>query len=77
MIDDLSIIINIRNKGILVISGCSHAGIINILKHTVKITGIKDVHGVVGGLHLLNSSDLIIDKTIESLSNMNIQLVAA
>jgi 7,8-dihydropterin-6-yl-methyl-4-(beta-D-ribofuranosyl)aminobenzene 5'-phosphate synthase len=77
LIDDLSIIINIRNKGILVISGCSHAGIINILKHTVKITGIKDVYGVVGGLHLLNSSDLIIDKTIESLSNMNIQLVAA
>lgn len=50
--DDQGVVINIRNKGLVVISGCAHAGIINTTEHAKKITGIDHVHAVMGGFHL-------------------------
>lgn len=74
MKDDNSIIINIRNKGLLIVTGCSHSGIINIIEHSIKVTGVNNVYGIVGGLHLIEASKDIIDKTISELDKFNIKL---
>ncbi len=50
--DDQSIAIHVKNKGLVVISGCSHAGIINTVKYIKKTTGIDKIHAVMGGFHL-------------------------
>jgi len=42
----------ITKKGLVIISGCSHSGICNIIEHSKKVTGIKDVYAVIGGFHL-------------------------
>ena len=50
--DDQALVINVGGKGLVVISGCAHAGIINTVRYAQKITGIDHVHAVLGGFHL-------------------------
>lgn len=50
--DDQAIAINVRGKGLVILSSCSHSGVINILRHVRKVTGIDHIHGFIGGLHL-------------------------
>jgi 7,8-dihydropterin-6-yl-methyl-4-(beta-D-ribofuranosyl)aminobenzene 5'-phosphate synthase len=65
ILDDQSLVIKLRGKGLVVISGCSHAGIINTVLYAQKITGINTVHAVLGGFHLQGPAfEPIIDKTI-------------
>jgi 7,8-dihydropterin-6-yl-methyl-4-(beta-D-ribofuranosyl)aminobenzene 5'-phosphate synthase len=50
--DDRGVAVKVKNKGLVVIGGCSHAGIINTVKHAQKVTGAPKVHAVLGGFHL-------------------------
>jgi 7,8-dihydropterin-6-yl-methyl-4-(beta-D-ribofuranosyl)aminobenzene 5'-phosphate synthase len=50
--DDRGVALKVKNKGLVVIGGCSHAGIINTVKHAQKVTGTPKVHAVLGGFHL-------------------------
>ena len=52
IIDDQSLFLELEGKGLVVISGCAHAGIINTIKFGQKLTGIKKIHSVIGGFHL-------------------------
>ncbi len=64
---ELAVVCNIRGKGLVVISGCAHAGIINTVRHAQKITGIDKVHAVIGGFHLVNADTEIIWQTIADM----------
>ncbi len=72
--DELSIGV-ITEKGLAVIVGCSHVGVINILK-TISETVNIPIYAIIGGTHLVEANDLRIQKTIEELKKLNIQLVA-
>ena len=50
--DDRGVAVEVKNKGLVVIGGCSHAGIINTVKYAQKVTGVPKVHAVLGGYHL-------------------------
>ena len=50
--DDQAIILNVRGKGLVVISGCGHAGIVNMITYARLLTGVGEVHAVMGGFHL-------------------------
>ena len=50
--DDQALIMNIRNKGLIILTGCGHAGIINTIKFAKKATGIEKIYCVIGGFHL-------------------------
>ena len=54
-LDDQAVIIHLRNKGLIVITGCAHSGIINTVQYAKKITGVEEVHAVIGGFHLSGS----------------------
>lgn len=62
-----ALVSNVKGKGLVVISGCAHAGIVNTVRHAQKITGIQKVHAIVGGFHLVNSEAEIIGKTIADI----------
>ncbi|MCW3974850.1 MAG: hypothetical protein NWE86_01215 [Candidatus Bathyarchaeota archaeon] len=47
--------------------GCSHPGVINIIRHAQQITGIKKIHAIVGGMHLLKADRNKILKVIKEL----------
>jgi 7,8-dihydropterin-6-yl-methyl-4-(beta-D-ribofuranosyl)aminobenzene 5'-phosphate synthase len=50
--DDRGVAVKVKDKGLVVIGGCSHAGIINTVKHAQKVTRTPKVHAVLGGFHL-------------------------
>lgn len=75
MPDDLSLAARIEGKGLVIITGCSHAGIINILKHAAAPN--ERIEGVIGGLHLVEASEERIEKTASALAGFSPSLVAA
>lgn len=50
--DDQNVIVNVKNKGLVVVSGCSHAGAVNVLRNAQRLTGEQRLAGFIGGLHL-------------------------
>jgi 7,8-dihydropterin-6-yl-methyl-4-(beta-D-ribofuranosyl)aminobenzene 5'-phosphate synthase len=50
--DDQGVVINLRGQGLVVLSGCGHAGIVNTVDFARAITGVEQVHAVLGGFHL-------------------------
>jgi 7,8-dihydropterin-6-yl-methyl-4-(beta-D-ribofuranosyl)aminobenzene 5'-phosphate synthase len=77
MLDDISVIANVKDKGLVIITGCSHAGIINIANQAIEVTGCDKIEGVIGGLHLVGASDTVIRRTVEELSKLNVIWVSA
>ncbi len=70
MDDDISVIGAIKGKGIVVLSGCSHAGIVNITKRAIELSGISKVAAVIGGLHLVEAPQERIEKTVDALYSL-------
>jgi 7,8-dihydropterin-6-yl-methyl-4-(beta-D-ribofuranosyl)aminobenzene 5'-phosphate synthase len=52
VLDDQALVVHVRGKGLLVITGCAHAGAINIVRHAQRLTAVPRLHGLLGGLHL-------------------------
>jgi 7,8-dihydropterin-6-yl-methyl-4-(beta-D-ribofuranosyl)aminobenzene 5'-phosphate synthase len=65
-----AVVCKVRGKGLVVISGCAHAGIVNTVKHAQKITRIDKVHAIIGGFHLVNAKPDIIEKTVSDIQQI-------
>ncbi len=66
--DDTALAMLLRGKGLVILSGCAHSGIINTVRHARKVTGVEEVHAVIGGFHLSGPSfEPIIGRTIEEM----------
>lgn len=52
VLDEQALILNIAEKGLMVMSGCGHAGIVNTARYAQKLTGITRIHAIIGGFHL-------------------------
>src|SRR5438552_10469531 len=50
--DDQAVLLHVRDKGLVVLTGCGHAGIVNIVRHAKRLTGVDQVYAVIGGFHL-------------------------
>jgi len=75
LMDDLSLVIN-SQKGVVVVLGCCHSGIINTLLHIQKMTDNAPISMLIGGIHLVDATDEKIDKTIRFLSDFDIKKLA-
>ena len=73
-IPDDSGIVFIKNKEIIIISGCSHSGICNIIEYAKKITGINKINTVIGGFHL-KKNDEQTKQTIKYFKEQNIEQI--
>lgn len=71
MLDDISVVANVNGKGLVIVTGCSHAGIVNIARHAMELTGCEKIEGIIGGLHLVDASDVRIKRTSEELARLN------
>jgi 7,8-dihydropterin-6-yl-methyl-4-(beta-D-ribofuranosyl)aminobenzene 5'-phosphate synthase len=72
IIDDQALVVHLKGKGLVVIAGCSHAGIINTVLYAQKLTGIERVHTILGGFHLSGPHfEPIIEQTIGELKRIN------
>ncbi len=75
MLDDQSLVIDVENKGLVVVAGCAHAGIINTIKYAQKITGNSRVYAVLGGFHLGNVENERIQATAYELEKLDLKFV--
>lgn len=64
------------DKGLVVIVGCSHVGIVNILETIIKRTNMN-IHALIGGTHLVKEEDDKINKIIEYLKERDIKIIGA
>ena len=72
LLDDQALIVN-TEPGLVVILGCAHRGIINTLYHAQQLTGLKQIHMVLGGPHLISASEERIRLTIAALRELGVQ----
>jgi len=77
MLDDISVAANVKEKGIVVVTGCGHAGIINILRHIRSLKNEQKIHGIIGGFHLVEASETRILKTVQGLKEFEPDWIAA
>lgn len=74
--DDQAVVVNLKDKGLVVLTGCGHAGVINTIRHAQKLTGVKRVHAVMGGFHLSGAIfEPIIGPTVAALKQISPQMV--
>jgi 7,8-dihydropterin-6-yl-methyl-4-(beta-D-ribofuranosyl)aminobenzene 5'-phosphate synthase len=71
ILDDQALIVNVRDKGLVVLTGCGHAGVVNIVRYARKLTGVERVYAVIGGFHLNGPLfEPIIPATCEALAKL-------
>jgi 7,8-dihydropterin-6-yl-methyl-4-(beta-D-ribofuranosyl)aminobenzene 5'-phosphate synthase len=69
ILDDQALVVNLRDKGLVVLTGCGHAGVVNIVRHAQRLTGVPRLHALVGGLHLSGRAfEPIIGRTVDALT---------
>jgi 7,8-dihydropterin-6-yl-methyl-4-(beta-D-ribofuranosyl)aminobenzene 5'-phosphate synthase len=74
--DDRAIAVNVKNKGLVILSGCAHAGIVNTVLYVREITEIAKVHAIVGGFHLAGKEcEERIGRTMEALKQLKPEVV--
>jgi len=67
--DDQAVVLHVRDKGLVVLTGCGHSGIVNIVRHAKQLTGIDRVYAVLGGFHLTGGLfEPIIPQTVAALA---------
>ena len=70
--DDQAVVLKVKDKGLVVLSGCAHAGIINSVLYAKGLTGEERVHAVIGGFHLSGPLfEPLVDRTIDDLKKIN------
>jgi 7,8-dihydropterin-6-yl-methyl-4-(beta-D-ribofuranosyl)aminobenzene 5'-phosphate synthase len=76
IMDERAVAVNIKDKGLVVVSGCAHAGIINTVTYAQQIMGTEQVYAVMGGFHLAGKTfENRIQPTIKALQRINPELI--
>ncbi|MDQ1280737.1 MAG: fold metallo-hydrolase [Thermoproteota archaeon] len=74
--DDRAITINVKHKGLVIVSGCAHAGIINTAINAIQVSGVRNVTAIIGGFHLAGGEyEPRINRTVEELKQLKPKMV--
>jgi len=72
LLDDQTLFIK-TSKGLVIVFGCAHSGVVNTLDYISKLTGKKNIYAAIGGMHLLNANPVRIANTIETFKKYRVQ----
>ncbi len=76
VLDDQALILDVRGKGLLVITGCGHAGVVNICRYARRLTGERPLHALMGGFHLNGPVfEPLIPRVLDDLEQMAPQVL--
>jgi 7,8-dihydropterin-6-yl-methyl-4-(beta-D-ribofuranosyl)aminobenzene 5'-phosphate synthase len=71
VVDDQALVVHVRDRGLVVLTGCGHAGAVNIVRHAQRLTGVDRLHALVGGLHLGGPAfEPVIPPTVAALTEL-------
>lgn len=77
MMDERWLGIDVKDKGLVIFSACSHAGVVNVLKDAKRLYPDRPVHAVFGGFHLSGPNESVIDDTVQGLKAFDLKLIGA
>ncbi len=77
IIDERWLGVNVAGKGLVVFTACSHAGVVNVLKHARATIQDGPLHAVMGGFHLSGPTEKIIPETVEAMREFGLASIAA
>jgi len=76
ILDDQALVVHLAGRGLVVVTGCGHAGVVNIVRYARALTGVNRVHAVLGGFHLTGALfEPVIGPTVEALGELGPDLV--
>ena len=71
VVDDQALVVNLRGRGLVVITGCGHAGVVNIARHALRLTGASRLAALIGGFHLSGPGfEPVIEPTVAALTEL-------
>ncbi|HEX4569683.1 MAG TPA: MBL fold metallo-hydrolase, partial [Dongiaceae bacterium] len=73
VLDERFLAVNVRDKGLVVFTACSHAGVVNVMTHARESFPGASLHAVLGGFHLVGPNEAIIPDTVEGLRSLGIK----
>jgi 7,8-dihydropterin-6-yl-methyl-4-(beta-D-ribofuranosyl)aminobenzene 5'-phosphate synthase len=76
ILDDQAVVVHVAGRGLVVITGCGHAGAVNIARHALRLTGVDRLHALLGGFHLTGPAfEPLIEPTVAALAGMAPDLI--
>ncbi len=68
ILDDQALVVHVAGRGLVVVTGCGHAGVVNVVRYARALTGVERVHAVLGGFHLTGALfEPVIGPTVDAL----------
>jgi len=78
VLDDQALVINLARRGLVVITGCGHAGVVNIVRHAMRLTGVNRLCAIIGGFHLSGPAfEPVIAPTVDALRDLRPDLLVS
>jgi 7,8-dihydropterin-6-yl-methyl-4-(beta-D-ribofuranosyl)aminobenzene 5'-phosphate synthase len=71
-IGEQTLVAHVRDRGLVVVTSCSHRGIVGICRHATRVSGVPKIHAVVGGFHLSGLDAERIDRVVEALRGFEV-----
>jgi 7,8-dihydropterin-6-yl-methyl-4-(beta-D-ribofuranosyl)aminobenzene 5'-phosphate synthase len=76
ILDDQALVVRVRDRGLVVVSGCGHAGIVNTVRYAQKLTGQREIAAIIGGFHLSGPMfEPIIAPTVRAFDELSAALL--
>lgn len=76
ILDDQAIVVHLRGHGLVVLTGCGHAGAVNICRHAMRLTGVDRLAGLFGGFHLTGPAfEPVIEPTVAALTVLSPEII--
>jgi 7,8-dihydropterin-6-yl-methyl-4-(beta-D-ribofuranosyl)aminobenzene 5'-phosphate synthase len=73
--EDQALVFHVEGKGLIVLSGCAHSGIVNTLNYAREVSGVETVWGILGGFHLARAGEDEIQRTIDEIRAVKPEIV--
>ncbi|MFT5698980.1 MAG: 7,8-dihydropterin-6-yl-methyl-4-(beta-D-ribofuranosyl)aminobenzene 5'-phosphate synthase [Desulforhopalus sp.] len=77
MVPDDSALVYVAENGLVIITGCSHAGICNITEYAKEVCGEDRIADIIGGFHLMNPAPVQLEGTLNYIRNLGLKNIHA
>jgi 7,8-dihydropterin-6-yl-methyl-4-(beta-D-ribofuranosyl)aminobenzene 5'-phosphate synthase len=72
-IGEQTLVVNVRDRGLVVVTSCSHRGVIGICRNAVRVTGVERVHAVIGGFHLSGLEEERVTRVVDAFRDLAVE----
>jgi len=77
LLDERFVAVRVKGLGVVVLTACSHAGLVNVMAHARECFAGQPLHGVIGGFHLSGGNERVIPDTVAALRPFELKTIAA